>query len=321
VAVLHQPDLIVWPETMFRWGVRASQPGMSDAQLEALHPDLDARTWRSLEDEARRQLITLSEQARADMIIGADALDAAPGRLSHYNSAVFVDHAASSIAGRYDKVHRVPFGEYIPLADTFPGLRRLFPFAGAMGIAAGERFHVFHSDGYRLAPLICFEDTVPHLVRDVVAAAELHQPLDCLVNLTNDGWFHGSSELDQHLVTAAFRCVETRTPMIRAVNTGISAFIDGNGVVREPEVFIDYDGARGAAPQTRTGMHSASGRFHKQLNAALIGHVPLDPRGSLYVAWGDWFALLCGAACLALGVSGTYGWHHRRRRDPSVQPA
>ncbi|MBL8849069.1 MAG: apolipoprotein N-acyltransferase [Planctomycetaceae bacterium] len=300
-AVKHQPDLIVWPETMFRFGVRSTDPDMTDSELEALHPGIKAEDWRASEAESRRALITLSDESRADLIIGSDALDALPGNLAHYNSAVFVDHTVSSVAGRYDKVHRVPFGEYIPLADTFAPLQQLFPFAGEMGISAGRKFHVFRSGGRRLVPMICFEDTVPHLVRSMVAAAETEQQVDCLVNLTNDGWFHGSSELDQHLATSAFRCVETRTPLVRAVNTGISAFIDGNGMIREPEVFLDFD-ARRHDTRPRTTMRDAAGRFHKQLNAVLVSHVPLDPRTSLYVAWGDWFAALCGAVCAALVV-------------------
>ncbi len=310
-TVKHQPDLVVWPETMFRWGVRTSDPDMTDEELEALHPGLKAKDWRDSEAQSRRELITLGDQARADMIIGADALDAAPGRLKHYNAAVFVDHDGSAIAGRYDKVHRVPFGEYIPLAETFPGLQHFFPFAGAMSISAGEKFHVFRSNGFRLAPMICFEDTVPHLVRNMVAAAEKEQPLDCLVNLTNDGWFHGSSELDQHLVTSAFRCVETRTPLVRAVNTGISAFIDGNGVIRDPEVFIDFDARRNNA-RPRNGMRDAAGRFHKQLNAALIANVPLDPRRSLYVRFGDWFAGACALACGFVVIAGLAARFGRR---------
>lgn len=303
-SVKHHPDLVVWPETMFRWGVRATDPDLTDEELEALHPGINAEHWRQLETQARQRLVAISEQAQADLIIGADALDAMPGKLSHYNSAVFVNHDAANIVGRYDKVHRVVFAEYIPMADTFPGLRALFPFAGSMGIGAGDRFHVFHSGEFRLVPMICYEDTVPHLVRSMVHSAEARQQVDCLVNLTNDGWFHGSSELDQHLATAAFRCIETRTPLVRAVNTGISAFVDGNGVVREPETFIDFDGQHGKHPTVRTGMRGPSGRFHKQLNAALISHVPLDPRQSLYVAWGDWFAGLCASACVLLALGG-----------------
>src|SRR5690606_5458190 len=136
--------------------------------------------------------------------------------------------------------------------------------------------------------------------------------VDCLVNLTNDGWFHGSSELDQHLITARFRSIETRTPMVRAVNTGISAIINGDGVVVEPEVFIDHDGT--AEGERRTTIRDPkSGRFHKQLNAAQVGVVPLDPRTSLYVRTGDWFAGLCAAGCVCLLIAGLI-----LRRPPSI---
>ena len=123
--------------------------------------------------------------------------------------------------------------------------------------------------------------------------------LDCLVNLTNDGWFHGSSELDQHLITAAFRAVECRTPMVRAVNTGISAVIDGDGVIREPDVFFDGDN------EGRQSMRDPqTGRWHKQLNAVLVDTIPLDGRASLYVTWGDWFAGSCLVCCLFLPLVG-----------------
>ncbi|HEY2252961.1 MAG TPA: nitrilase-related carbon-nitrogen hydrolase, partial [Planctomycetaceae bacterium] len=109
--------------------------------------------------------------------------------------------------------------------------------------------------------------------------------VDFLVNLTNDGWFHGSSELDQHLITAAFRCVECRTPMVRAVNTGISAFIDGDGVVRNKARGFKTEGP-------------------KQDEAVVIDVVPLDSRRSLYLAGGDWFAGACLACCGFLFVTG-----------------
>ncbi len=304
LAVKHQPEVVIWPETMFRWGLRSTAPGMTDEQLAALHPDLNAEEWHTTDNVSRDLLTSMSEQAGAALVIGVDSIDAAPGSLKPYNSAVFVQPDAG-IADRYDKLHRVPFGEYMPLSDTLPWLRNLSPMGTDAGIAAGDRVHVFNLHKWRLVPLICFEDTVPHLVRGMLAAAGRTRRVDCLVNLTNDGWFHGSSELDQHLITARFRCIENRTPMVRAVNTGISAIIDGDGVVRDPEVFMDLDGIRAGRDELRTTIRDEkTGRLHKSLNCALVGHVPLDNRRSLYLRWGDWFAGACAVACvlLALGM-------------------
>jgi apolipoprotein N-acyltransferase len=301
LAVQRQPDLIVWPETMFTWPLMTASPELTDDQLVRLSPVIPVESWKSA--EVRRTLLSFAEKCGASLILGLEAFDATGHGLRRYNSAVLVD-PQDGLAGRYDKLHRVPFGEFIPFSDQLPWLQRVFAFSGPVGISAGEQIHFFNVDGTRFAPLICFEDTVPHLVREVVAAGESHgQEVDCLVNLTNDGWFHGSSELDQHLITASFRCIETRTPMVRAVNTGISAIIDGDGLVREPEAFIDYDAQR-TGGRSRTSMRDPdTGRYHKQLNAALIGYVPLDPRTSLYSRFGDWFATLCAAICCVAAIS------------------
>ena len=126
---------------------------------------------------------------------------------------------------------------------------------------------------------------------------KIDQSIDVFVNQTNDGWFKGSSELNQHLITASFRAVETRTPLVRAVNTGISAVIDGDGVLTEPDVFLDGDA------QTREELISTmrdpeTGKLRKSLNAAVITDVPLDSRNSFYVAHGDWFAQGCCVSAL-----------------------
>ena len=124
------------------------------------------------------------------------------------------------------------------------------------------------------------------------------------MNLTNDGWFHGSSELDQHLITSAFRAVECRTPLVRAVNTGISAIIDGDGAILDPKVFLDGDARKNAPAAPRTSARDPqTGAWHRQLNAALVHDVPLDPRRSLYVRFGDWFAMLCCAGVVFVASS------------------
>ena len=331
MAVAEQPDIIVWPETMFRWPLRVTEGELSDEQLLALVPGIEnaeeeekqqwTDSWKN--DEVPKTLNNMSTQAGAAMIIGIDTLSASPSELNRYNSAVFV-RPDTGVTDRYDKIHRVVFGEYIPLKDEIPWLHRLTPFSAGHGIQKGERFKVFDYNGYRMAPVICFEDTVPQLIHRLVRSSNQlddgKKPLDCLINITNDGWFHDSAEIEQHLFTSVFRCVECRTPMVRAVNTGISAFIDGNGNVIEPDAFIDGERRRRKAEgkPARDSMKDANGTYHKSLNAALVSNIPLDNRSSLYVKHGDWFA--GSTAFLAIFV-GLCGFLPRRNQNITDSPS
>ena len=262
-----------------------------------------------------------SQMTRAALIIGTNAALADQTRIHQYNSAAFV-RPDVGVTGRYDKMHRVPFGEYIPLRESLPWLSQFTPYRGDWGLDKGQGAAVFEYGKWRMAPIICFEDTVPHLVRGIVAAGsdnETGKPVDLLVNLTNDGWFHGSSELDQHLITSTFRAVECRTPLVRAVNTGISAIIDGDGAILDPEVFIDGDARKNDSTPPRTKARDPqTGAWHKQLNAALVHVVPLDSRRSLYVRFGDWFAMLC---CVAVVFASLSNLLPRRRTANSQPPA
>lgn len=294
-AVKYQPDVIVWPETMYRNPLFLKSPDVSDKDLLRMAPLIPAVMWKT--SQVPDALQNLSRQAGADLIVGIDTLTADPDSVKHYNSAVLATPQAGVVA-RYDKMHRVVFGEYIPLKDVLPFLRGFVPYGGNFGIEAGDGPKIFKCKQWSLAPLICYEDTVPHLVRGMIE--KLDDPasgnkVDCLVNLTNDGWFHGSSGLDQHLITALFRCVECRKPMVRAVNTGISAIINGDGMVVDPEVYLDYDN------KGRTTMRDPkTGRWNRQLNEVLVDAVPLDNRTSVYLRSGDWFAGTCGGATLFL---------------------
>jgi apolipoprotein N-acyltransferase len=296
-AVKHQPDVIVWPETMFRQPLLQASSELTEDDLMQIAPHIPVDAWSTL--NTPETLADVSRQAGTPMVIGLDTHVAEKSGYKHYNSAVFLQPNLG-LTARYDKIHRIMFGEYIPLRDQFPWLYRVTPYSSGFGLDAGLQPAVFDCKGWRLAPIICFEDTVPHLVRNILNTDESADGgVDCLVNLTNDGWFHGSSELDQHLITASFRCVETRTPMVRAVNTGVSAIIDGDGVIVEPDVFIDGD------DQGRDSMRDPqTGRWHKQLNATLVHDVPVDARSSLYLAYGDWFAGTCCFATIFLLVSG-----------------
>jgi len=304
-TIPHQPDIVVWPETMFPFPMFQMRPDVEDVDLETAAPGIPLALWK--DDRSRKNLERTAGEVNAALVIGVDTLVARRDGYDHFNSAAFVT-PANGLSDRYDKIHRVPFGEYIPLRDTLPFLHKLTPFGDAFGIAAGTHVHVFQYKDWKMVPLICFEDTVPHLVRSMAATAEKEKgPVDILVNLTNDGWFHGSSELDQHLITAQFRCIENRMPMVRAVNTGISAFIDGNGAVRDPETIIDLDAVvKNERPARKSIRDPQTGRYYKQWNAAFVSTVPLDPRSSLYQRFGDWFAVICTTACLVICVAGVW---------------
>lgn len=291
-AVKERPDLIIWPETMFRWPLFDTPLDVSDEQLQAAHRDKPIAQLRQTQTPVRSKLARMAQMAGAALVIGLERIDADREHFRVYNSAVLV-RSDGTLTGRYDKLHRVMFGEYIPLVETFPWLKKLTPFGEGFGISAGETSAVFECQGFRFSPIICFEDTVPQLVRGIMNATTESTPagprrVDFLVNLTNDGWFHGSSELDQHLITAAFRCVECRTPMVRAVNTGISAFIDGDGVVRKQAV----------------GLKTKEPKLDE---AVVVDTVPLDSRQSLYLAGGDWFAGTCLVCCAFVFFTGLFG--------------
>jgi apolipoprotein N-acyltransferase len=301
-AVKFQPDLIVWPETMYRDPLFLASPNLSDADLLRAAPRIPPYAWKT--SQAPERLHELAQMAGAGMIFGIDTLVAQKDSMQHFNSAVLSVPGNTNLR-RYDKIHRMIFGEYIPLKDYLPFLKTFVPYDSGFGIAAGDRAVAFDYKDWRIAPTICFEDTVPQLMRDIVARLDSpsagNKPVDCLVNVTNDGWFHGSAGLDQHLITALFRCVELRKPMVRAVNTGISAIIDGDGLVIEPEVYIDAD----AKPPSkgRTSMRDPkTGKWNRLLNAVLVDSVPLDNRSSFYLHHGDWFAGGCGVLAALAGI-------------------
>ena len=292
LGVQHQPDFVVWPESGFRWPLLQAAEGMTEEKLRVAAPKIPAEEWAETGKGVREMLHDLSTQANAALLVGLTAFTAdEENGMRRYNSAAF-SRPELGLVGRYDKRHRVVFGEYVPLRDVFPFMHAFTPYTEGFSIDAGAGPKTFEHAGFSVSPLICFEDTVPHLVRGVVARAEAGESegIDVLVNVSNDGWFSESAEQEQHLVTSLFRAVETRTPLVRAANTGVSVVIDGGGRIVEPLALTDGETRK---PLTMT---DRSGRFMKDRHAVLVADVPLDPRRSLYVRFGDWFAGLCGAA-------------------------
>jgi len=274
-------DLIIWPETMFRESLYSHD---DDAQPP---PEVD---WTiddlaAAELHTRELLANTAIQLGAPVLFGVDCVRFRRDRVERSNSAVLV-HRDGKLGGRYDKMHPVLFGEYMPWGEAFPWLYSLSPLSD--GVLPGKKPVAIEVAGVRFAPSICYENILPHLIAEHVRALRgAGQSPDVLVNLTNDGWFWGSSELDMHLTCALFRAVECRMPMLVAANTGFSAWIDGNGrIVRR-------------GPRRETG--------------TIVAHVALDPRESLYLSIGDWPWAICLLFSTVLAVDLAIQYRRRKR--------
>jgi apolipoprotein N-acyltransferase len=308
-AIQQHPDfdLLVWPESSCpAYPYLLVKPDYSPPPEEKLSPE----EFSERVEESNRAFATfladVAKAANASFILSTSTLEyEGTGQPRVYNSALWTDREGK-IAGVYHKMHPVMFGEYIPFFDWFPFLYRLTPMPG--GLTPGKQAEVLHLSrketttyqiagfepqtrtsigNYRLAPNICFESTVPHLVRKQVAQlrARGEEP-DILVNVTNDGWFWGSGILDLHLRCSIFRAVELRKPMLIAANTGFSGQIDGNGVVQQ------------LGPRRQPDV--------------LYVEVRRDGRTSLYSQTGDVFGWACAAVPLAIMVMGLVNWLRQR---------
>jgi apolipoprotein N-acyltransferase len=217
-------------------------------------------------------------------------------RLKQYNSALLVN-ADGSTGERYDKIHRIPFGEYIPLREEWPWLARFTPYDGlSYHLSQGKELKRFELGRYKFGVLICYEDTDPALARQYGVPHPDGPPVDFLVNISNDGWYAGTSEHNEHLAIARFRAVETRKSVARAVNMGISAIIDPNGRVLKPWTKFD-NGVRSwdipAGAINVADLPLGEWNQYKQCSGVLTASMPIDHRITLYSLWGDWFANTC----------------------------
>lgn len=310
-------DLVVWPETMV--------PGLA-VNIEAMEA-----TRRFEEQLGRRlgavtfyfdSLSRLAQELEAPLLVGGSAVDdleysldrstgADGGEIltpnwkwaARYNSALLFDADGRLAAQRYDKLHRTPFGEVIPLAHRWPVIQQWLLNIGARGMSfdldAGIAFTrievpLEHSSRTRLlvGTPICFESTMPYVCRKLSHPSNAAHA-DLLVNLTNDGWFgaiRGGRE--QHLQIGRFRCIENRIPMIRAANTGVSAAIDAAGRI------------------TRAGPNLPGNRPTWNAEGVMMATVHLSYRRPLYAMVGDAFGWIC------LGASaGLTGWAMVARRQ------
>ena len=254
LAASGSPDLLLWPE--------ASVPG-------GMFSDADSLAFM-LE---RAALVPA-------MMVGTDDMNRGKAGEDH-NSAAFMQ-AGQKDPQFYDKRQLVPFGEYLPLR---PLLGRLFGDLIPGDFKPGKAAGVFSlaKPALKLAPLICFEDTRGDVTREQVQLGA-----HLLVNLTNDGWFGRTGELDQHLADSIFRCIENRRPMVRCTNNGITASVDSFGKVdRWLPLFTEGWKMQPVA-------------------------VPLELRETFYTRHGEVFSVACSA--LSLLVVGLAAMKRRNAR-------
>ncbi len=194
--------------------------------------DIDLLVWPEsampapvLEDKETFDFVSETASSNdVDLLLGA--IEEEPQRV--YNAALlFLPEAQPQI---YRKVHLVPFGEYVPFRHSFPLFAKVVGDQVPEDFDAGSDSVVFQlsNNRDRVAPLICFEDTIGELTRQFVLRGA-----DFFANVTNDGWFLHSAGSRQHLANAIFRCVENRRPMVRAANTGVTCFVNEFGRVTQ----------------------------------------------------------------------------------------
>jgi len=217
-----------------------------------------------------------------------------------YNTVTLMRGSTESYQ-MHHKTHLVPMGEYIPFRGRFP----LFEWIGGGLIendfVAGDSYEplLLEKDGVTIGiiPLICFEDTMGRLTRRFVREAP-----QLIVNVTNDGWFYESAESMQHFHNAIIRCIEVRRPMIRAANTGVSAFIDERGSVFERD-------SRDRHPRILRDEATGSTFIRGSLPAEV--EIDLHPPTTVYARIGD-------APSVALGLFALFAaglrWLMRRRQ-------
>ena len=286
----HWPDWVMWPECALSGRILRAADG-------------SWAMWRENQD-------TIDQVRKAgpfQLIMGANELEAEsvgddqPVMKDHaraWNSLVVL--SPENVLQTYRKHHLVIFGETIPFADSIPFLKKIYEQQ------AGEEYGGSFTPGESLDPLpiptakgqvigaiptVCFEDTVPRLVRKFLRPGP-----QVIANVTNDGWFKESAGAAQHFANARFRAIELRRPMLRCANTGVTAAIDTTGSTAHPDtgkrqVLVDSNGS-----------HFTRGSLLTELN------IPVQPSATLYALIGDWGVI--GMAVAAF----VWAWVGRRER-------
>jgi len=215
----------------------------------------------------RGALSGIARRANAWVLAGSVGVQNASSTPEHatqlYNSASLVSNSGEWV-GSYNKIHLVPFGEYVPF-------KWLFGFAGGLtkevgDFASGASRAPLEANGTKLGVFICYESIFPDEVRQFAANGA-----QALVNVSNDGWYGDSGAYAQHLKQARMRAVENARWLLRDTNTGVTASIDPYGRV--------------------------VATVPRKIRTALLAPYALSDGTTFYTRHGDWFAWLCAIIC------------------------
>ena len=238
-------DLIVWPEAAVP-GLITEDPFLID-KIRATAADM-----------------------HTPILIGSMAREG-----DHFFNSAFLIGADGAFEGRYDKIHLVPFGEYLPLRPVLGWINR---FVELDDFTSGKNYKVFSLGPAQksFGVLICFEDTLGYLRRNFSRAGA-----DLFINMTNDAWFRDTKAPFLHLQAAVLGCVENHRSLARAANTGVSALVDPWGRIK---VVAGDEGGK-----------------QSFVEGTAWGELPLVHEKTFYTKYGDVFTYLC-FLCILLAV-------------------
>jgi apolipoprotein N-acyltransferase len=284
-----EPLLIVWPETVV--------PALLDERIlrvidpSSTHKQFDLRLREHAKDNA---YLLVGASGGKPKFIGDLTIQ---GLTARYNSAFLYTPHGSKAYQQYNKIHLVPFGEFVPFKKKLPWLYNLLmkftPYDFDYSQDAGDEYTIFEIDKpnrsdevYRFSVMICYEDTVPDIARRFTLDEQGRKQIDWLINISNDGWFvkfkndkaYPSTELAQHAAVCVFRAVENRIAVLRSVNTGISCLIDSAGRIKNG--FAD-----GNLPLEAMNRTAIIGWFADKM--------PIDKRVTFYSKYGSWLDTCC----------------------------
>ena len=175
-------------------------------------------------DSTFRALITnFARQHKVSVLFNSQELAPNDGI---YNSAMLINDEGQ-LVGQYDKIRLLPFGEYVPLPRWVPGASLISGIVG--DFMPGNNYTLFQAGNAKAGVFICIESAYPSIARTFA-----NEGAEVLINISNDGYLGRTAVVRQHLANAVFRAVENGRPVLRVTNTGITAYIDAKGQIKDP---------------------------------------------------------------------------------------